>query len=202
MLMTLFRPARIRRQLKGLAKKEDGAAAIEFAMLAPIFFAMIFSVLEAAMFFYRTSVVEESLDRASRKIRTLQQISAADPTAPDACTVEKDCFFDEVCKLLVAFGDCDENLAVEVEEFGAWEDLNTPAALARAKCTNDVGYNYEDLRYTSGDQNSIIRVRACYLINTLSPGIGLNLTQADGKRALISTYIFRNEVSDDTGAIS
>ena len=202
MLMKLFNKKRVTRRLKGLAREDDGAAAIEFAMLAPIFFAMIFSIFEGALFFYRTTVVDEALDRASRKIKTLQQIQAVDPDAPDACTVEKDCFFDEVCKVVQYFGDCETKLSVEVQEFDRWEDLNSEAAQEQITCANESGYSYEDMRYDPGTQASIIRVRACYIINTVTPGIGLKLSQSNGEIALISTYIFRNEVKDDDDALT
>ena len=196
MLMKLYSKSRMARRLKGLARKDDGAAAIEFALLAPVFFAMLFSIFEAALFFYRTSVVEEALDRASRKIMTLQQLQAVDPTAPDACTIEKDCFFEEVCRVVRHIGDCDSNLSVEVQEFDRWGDLNSDDAQQQITCANNAGYSYEDMRFDRGTENSIIRVRACFIIGTVSPGIGLKLSRSNGEIALLSSYIFRNEARD------
>ena len=169
---------------------------MEFAMLSPVFIGLLFSVFEAGMYFYSTSVMEESLTRASRLIKTGQSIKAEDPDAEDACTVEKDCFFDEICASMAAFGDCDTNLSVDVTKFSSWQDLNDD--LSEMKCPDSSGYNYADLTFDRGDQLDIIRVRACYLVSTVNPGLGLNLAKTeDGKRALITTNIFRNEPYDE-----
>ncbi len=177
---------------KPWVKCDEGSVAIEFAMLAPMFIALMFSIFEAALYHYSTSVMEEAVSNASRLIRTGQAIQAADPEAEDACTAEKDCFFEEICVVMDAFGDCDTELSVDVTRFSSWTELNND--LSQATCPTTDGYSYNEQGFDRGDQLDIIRVRACFIINTINPALGLNLHQTpDGKRALISTYVFRNE---------
>jgi Flp pilus assembly protein TadG len=56
--------------LKRFRKQEDGAAAVEFALIALPFFALIFAVFELAIFFFASRYVEDGLFNASRKVLT------------------------------------------------------------------------------------------------------------------------------------
>jgi hypothetical protein len=56
--------------LKRFRKQEDGAAAVEFAMIALPFFALIFAVFELAIFFFASRYIEDGLFNASRKVLT------------------------------------------------------------------------------------------------------------------------------------
>ena len=188
----MLRKISFRRPKKMFRKNEQGSVAIEFAMLFPLFTAMMFSICEAALFHYKTSAMEEAVSRASRMIRTGQAITATDPTAQDACTVEKDCFFDEICAVVDSFGNCDTALSVDVTRFSSWTELNSD--LSAMTCPTEDGYSYSEQGFDRGDQLDIIRVRACFIMETVNPALGLNLSKTpDGRRALISTYVFRNE---------
>jgi hypothetical protein len=42
--------------------------------------------------------------------------------------------------------------------------------------------------------SEIVRVRICYLYDTMNPALGANLSQtANGRRRIVSAHIFRNE---------
>ncbi|MCI5047358.1 MAG: pilus assembly protein [Aquisalinus sp.] len=172
-------------------EKDNGTATLEFAMLAPVFFALLFSVFEAGMYFYSVSVVEEAVSRASRVIMTGQALEADDEQNP-SCSSEKDCFYEEVCDVVSVFGGCQSRLSIDVTRFDSWDDLNND--LSEAACVNSEGYDYSNQAFNRGVQRDIVRVRVCYLMNMVNPALGLNLAQTeDGKRALITTHVFRNE---------
>jgi Flp pilus assembly protein TadG len=57
-------------------KKEDGAAAVEFALVALPFFGLIFAVIELAIFFFASRFLEDGLFNASRKVLTQRLDSA------------------------------------------------------------------------------------------------------------------------------
>ncbi len=188
--------SKLLRRGKQLDKCREGSATLEFAMLSPLFIGLLFSIFEASLYFYSTSVAEEAVSRASRLIRTGQAIVASDPSAQGACTAEKDCFFEEVCDLMKSFGDCSANLSVDVTRFSSWSDLNSD--LSTVSCPSSDGYNYDDQGFDRGAQLDIIRVRVCYIIDMINPALGMSLAETeDGKRALISTYVFRNEPYDE-----
>jgi Flp pilus assembly protein TadG len=56
--------------LTSFRKKEDGAAAVEFALVALPFFGLIFAVIELAIFFFASRFLEDGLFNASRKVLT------------------------------------------------------------------------------------------------------------------------------------
>lgn len=58
-------------------KREDGATAVEFALVVLPFFGLVFAVLELAIFFFASRFLEEGLFKASRKVLTLQLSQAA-----------------------------------------------------------------------------------------------------------------------------
>ncbi len=62
------------------ARDRRGAAAVEFAILAPLFLALVFSILEAGYFFFVSSAVDQATARAARLIRTGAVQSASAPT--------------------------------------------------------------------------------------------------------------------------
>ena len=48
--------------------------------------------------------------------------------------------------------------------------------------------------FNPGEELQIVRVRVCYIYNTLNPAIGITLAEpGTSTRRLISTMIFRNE---------
>ncbi len=195
MLRKLFR-GKIKKAASGITKCRKGSTALEFALLSPLFLGLMFSIFEAAFFFYSTSVTEEAVSRAARLIRTGQALKATDPDAADACTAEKDCFFEEVCKVVDSFNNCTTHLSIEVTRFSSWAALNND--LSQVSCPDSDGYSYDDQGFDRGDQLDIIRVRTCFLVDMINPALGLSLAEtADGRRALVSTYVFRNEPYDE-----
>lgn len=168
-----------------LVQNRSGAAAVEFALIAPIFLALIFSILEAGYFFFVSSTVDQASARAARLIRTGQAQSETSP-------ISKAAFFDEICKVMRNLGDCDERLTVDVARFADFEDLAADTSAPTCRDADDTAVGA--IPYSIGAQREIVRVRVCYLHKTLSPGLGLDLAQApDGSRKLISVVIFRNE---------
>lgn len=180
------RPARrFGRRLAGCRK---GAAAVEFALVAPLFIALTLSILEAGYFFFVSSAVDQASARASRLIRTGQAQSVAAP-------ISREAFFDEICSVVRHFGDCNERLTVDVSRFSTFAELASD--LSAPVCRDADEDDVEALPYQVGAERDIVRVRVCFLHRSFNPGLGLNLAQtADGSRKMISVAIFRNEPFD------
>jgi Flp pilus assembly pilin Flp len=60
------------RILRRFARKDDGAAAIEFAMVAAPFLALVFAILETAIVFFAGQVLETATADSARLIMTGQ----------------------------------------------------------------------------------------------------------------------------------
>ncbi|MBI1393253.1 MAG: hypothetical protein GC152_10985 [Alphaproteobacteria bacterium] len=178
------------RRLVGVGRfvaNRRGAAAVEFAIVAPVFFMLLFSILEAGIYFFISSSVDAANAKASRLIRTGQTQDGA---------ISRDAFFDEVCEVVSHFGDCDARLTVDVERYDNFADL--AADIANPVCRDSDPSAGEpdpaDRPYQSGGARDIVRVRICYLYDSFNPAIGFNLKKADGgAHKMISTSVFRNE---------
>jgi len=165
-------------RLGGFVKSRKGTAAVEFALVVPVFLALIFSVLEAGWFFFVSSAVEQANASAARLIRTGQ--------------VQNGGIFDEICDVVDAFGDCNEKLTVDISRYATFGAL--AADLAAPVCRDADDDDVDALPYETGVQREIIRVRVCFLYKPLNPGLGLNLDNTgNGYRKVVSVSIFRNE---------
>ena len=168
-------------------RDRSGSTAVEFAIVAPLFLMMMFSLFEVGWYYFANSVVDASVADAGRMILTGQlQKSAGDNDD------HYDELFNIVCRPLSAFGDCQDRLTVEVKRYDNFAALaadNTPLTCADAPPDQVAAIPFDP-----GDELEIIRVRICYLYTTLNPAIGINLSEpGTNKRRLSSVVIFRNE---------
>lgn len=60
----------MRNLLNKFSKKEDGIAAIEFAILAPVFFALLTAIFEITMFVYSNTASQRAVEDAVYHMRT------------------------------------------------------------------------------------------------------------------------------------
>lgn len=178
-----MRKTGVRRLRSGFARCRSGSSAVEFALVAPLFIALTFSILEAGYFFFVESAVEAANAKAARLIRTGQAQTNA---------ISRDAFFDEICDVVELFGDCNERLTVDVAKFASFAEL--AADVAAPVCRDADPDDVDDIPYDAGGAREIVRVRVCYMHKSFNPGLGLNLQKAaDGSVKMFSTSIFRNE---------
>lgn len=170
----------------GFLRRQDGSSAVEFALIAPMFLALTFSILEGGYFFFVESAVEAANSKAARLIRTGQAQSGS---------ISRDAFFDEICDTVSIFGDCNERLTVDVTRFASFAAL--AADVAAPVCRDADADAVDAIPYDTGGSREIVRVRVCYLHKSFNPGLGMNLQRAaDGRVKMFSTSIFRNEPYD------
>lgn len=166
---------------------KDGTAAIEFAIIAPVFLMLMFSMFEVGWFFYVNSVVDASVGDAARLIET-GQIQKS--TGTDA--QKKAAMFNQVCRIVQHFGDCNERLTVDVRTFPSFSAL--AAATDDAVCADASDSEKDAIPFDPGSERAIVRVRICMIYTTLNPAIGVNVSEAgSSNRRLVSQSIFRSE---------
>jgi Flp pilus assembly protein TadG len=69
-------PRKTRRMLKRFRKREEGSAAVEFALVAMPFIALIMAIVELGIFFFASRYFEDGVFNASRQVMT-QRLPAA-----------------------------------------------------------------------------------------------------------------------------
>lgn len=179
----------IRRSSKRFLRNTKGMAAVEFAMVAPAFFALFFSIMEVGWVFYSEGVAERAKKEATRMIRTGQIQQISNENDPEA---QRKAVYAQVCKLAKIFGPCSDVLTVDVVTFDNFAQL--AADQTEVICQNSAQDLRDQLSFDPGTDDSIVRVRICILYNTLNPAIGLSLKQTSGEKdRIIAQHIFRNE---------
>lgn len=182
--MTMFKSKTRRRSF---AKNRSGSAAVEFAIVVPVFLATMFSIFEVGWFYYVGSIVDASVNDGARMLRT-GQIQKSGGTPDD----KFDILYNDICNVLDTFGDCQTRLTVESKVYATFADLaidNSPPT-----CADAPPADLDAIPFEPGDELQIVRVRICYIYTTVNPAIGINLSEpSTNKRRLISTMIFRNE---------
>ncbi len=169
------------------AGDRSGAAAVEFSMIAPIFLLMMFSTFEVGWFFYANSIVDASVSEAARLVKTgqIQQLAGTEQQKFDV-------IYDTICDILNTFGACDTRLTVEVQTYATFSDLAADTTVPT--CADAPPADVSAIPFVPGDELQIVRVRVCYIYDTINPAIGINVSEpGTNKRRLVSSMIFRNE---------
>jgi Flp pilus assembly protein TadG len=180
----LCRAGPLRRIGRRFARQEDGAAAIEFAMVAAPFLGLLLAIMETAFVLYAGQVLETAVADSARLIMTGQ----AQTAGWDAAT-----FKQQVCNRVAGLFNCSSGVWVDVQTYttfsGAGGNANAQGALDGQGKLQTANFKYQP-----GNPGDIVVVRLMYQWPVYVSLLGLNLSDTTGsKRLLMSTVAFRNE---------
>lgn len=160
------------------ARQQDGAAAVEFALVAAPFLGMLFAIIETAIVFFAGQALETAAGDSARLIMTGQAQNAGYDQAK---------FKQAVCDKIYGLFNCSGGLSVDVKNYPSF------AAVPTAKPIKD-GQLDDNFGYAPGSPGDIVVVRLMYQWPVYVSLLGLNLSDLSGsKRLLLSTVAFRNE---------
>jgi Flp pilus assembly protein TadG len=175
-----------RRRMRGvmaLRRDEDGATAVEFGLVALPFFGLLFAILETALLFWTSQVLETAVANASRTIYT-GQFQSANPGAGTEIATK---FKTELCQNVIMFVTCNSPaLHVDVRAFKPGDVVPDPITGGNV---NPAGFTYQA---TKSGEIVLIRVAIEYpvMVPTLNR---LEANLGNGKRLVMATATFRNE---------
>jgi Flp pilus assembly protein TadG len=174
-LMRRFVP----RVLRRFVRKNDGAAAVEFAMVAAPFLALVFAILETAIVFFAGQVLETAAADSARLIMTGQaQKGGFNQTQ----------FKQEVCNRVFGLFDCNGGIKVDVRTYTSFSSASTSKPI---DASGNVTFTPA---YQPGSPGDIVVVRLLYEWPVYVSLLGLNLADLSGnKRLIMATAAFRNE---------
>lgn len=174
------RPGKYRSWLRRFGADRDGATAVEFAMVALPFTALVFGILELGLVFLASTTLDNATEVVARKIRTGQfQTSGSNNIGA---------FKTAVCaEMAWLTSGCTEKLYVNVRTFPKFGEvtLGPPANEAELKVEP----------FTPGGPEDIVVVRTYYEWSLITPLLnqGLQTIPGTGKRLISSVATFRNE---------
>src|SRR5215467_4655352 len=111
--------ASFRSLLRRFGRNGRGSAVVEFALVAPMFFALLFAIIETALMFFASQVLETITQNSARVVLTGQAqsgsvASCAVNSVSSPCTQAT--FKQYVCNQIPALFDCN-SLVVDVESY-------------------------------------------------------------------------------------
>jgi Flp pilus assembly protein TadG len=171
----------LRRLVVRFGRKNDGAAAVEFAIVVVPFFALLFAIIELAFVFWAGQVLETAVHDASRLIMTGQAAKNGFNQAM---------FKTELCNRVLGLFNCSTGMLIDVRTSGAFSTANLGKPTFKADGTiDDSGFQYQQ-----GGPGDIVVVRVMYEWPLILRTFGLDLADTpSGKRLLMSAVAFRNE---------
>lgn len=206
---TIFAPGVVRRFCANLLRNREGAAAIEFAIVAPAFFALLLAILYTMSIYLAQQMLETAAQDAGRLILTgsAQTMQLANGHVGMSASDFKSAICNGVSgtnsngqantipALLPSMLSC-SRLTVNVTTATAYDTTNTAAPTFTydsqgVLTSTGTGYNFQ----SGGDgRNRIIVLQLIYLWPTGTGPLGLNLAnQPNGNRQLVATSVFTTE---------
>jgi Flp pilus assembly protein TadG len=176
-LATALRSFLFTTQTRAFIRREDGSTAVEFAMVAAPFLALLMAIFVTAFVFLTQQVLQTATTQSARLIMTgqaqTQQTTAAQ-------------FQQQVCADAGILS-C-ANLYVNVQTFSSF---STVSPLNPVQSGN---FNSATMSYSTGSPGDIMLVQVFYKLPVYAAPLGFNLSNINGNmRLLVATAVFRNE---------
>ena len=161
------------------ARAQDGAAAIEFGLVAVPFLALTFAIMETALVFFSGQTLEAAAAASARLIMTGQAQTAGYTAAT---------FKQAVCNQIFGLFDCTNGVYVDVKSYTSFAAISTTQPVVNGQLDTS------NFTYTPGGPGSIVVVSLYYKWPIYVSLLSDNLQNLTGNyRLLAATNVFRNE---------
>jgi Flp pilus assembly protein TadG len=179
MMSRVASTASIRPVWRRFRHNRRGSAAVEFALVAPVFFALLFAIIETGIIFFAGQILQTVATDSARTILTGQTQTAGLTQAQFQSNV--------VCPLIPALLTC-ANLYVDVETSSSFSGL-----ALNNEVVNGV-FQSTSMAYNPGGPGDVVVLRLYYQWPLFVTGLGYNTSNlANGQRLLTAAAAFRNE---------
>ncbi len=166
--------------LRRFLRAKSGATAVEFALISPVFLGLLFGILEVALTFWSTQVLETAVANAAREIYTGSFTQGTEPTPLGA-------FKKKVCGNVKALFNCDGLIRVDIRKVDKFSEATVTVPIR-----NRV-FDTSDFRYDAPAANSIFVVRAAMEYPVYVNLFGYQTGLASGNRLIMASAVFRTE---------
>ena len=171
------------------ADAEKGSAAIEFAMVAPIFFVLLLGIFEAAIMFFSQAALQNGMTDMGRLVRT-GEVNCYTKSGGNCVAMTEDQFRTEMCDRVAPLVPCDANLVIDVQAYSSFGGTNFDPLL-KADGTLDP----EQSKFITGNACDVVLARTFYAWPVVTPlRTWFLVNMADNKHHLMTAATaFRNE---------
>jgi Flp pilus assembly protein TadG len=173
----------VRSVFRRFRRNRKGSTVVEFALIAPLFFAVLFAIIETGILFFAGQVLEQGTAESARLMLTHQaQDSGMTETA----------FKTDLCNRIKVMFNCNGNLTsitVDVKVFAPGTAITITDPIVSGSLTGPFSYSLPP----SGSPNTVV-VRAFYQWPLYVTQLGYNISNLSGsKRLLAATAAFHVE---------
>lgn len=162
---------------RALARDQQGVVAVEFAMVAFPFFAILFAIIEVCLVFFASQLLEKATQDTTRLILTGQAQQSSMTEAQ---------FKQKVCNEVKMLLDCSK-LYIDVKNYPSFAAVTAPNPISNGNLVNNFGFQ-------PGGPGDIVIARVLYPWQLFVPTMGLNLSNMNNNvRLLTATAVFRTE---------
>jgi Flp pilus assembly protein TadG len=167
------------RSIKRLSSEEGGSVLIEYAMLAPVFFMLVFGLVEFVLFQYKANALNYVTYEAARVLQTGKVQGSADMAKA---------FHDQVCDAAGTLLDC-ESVVFDVRNYGAVNEVKYETPEFDPKTGKPLNFLFEP-----GGAGRYSVVRASMNYTFITPFMGKLFGMGPDLPAIVNAYcIVRNE---------
>ncbi len=180
-MQRLARSASRLRSCKYFVRCKKGATAVEFALVAAPFLALLVALIQTALVFFAGRVLDATTETASRIILT-GQAQTANMTQAQFAT--------NVCNNTFALFNCNKFM-INVQSYS---DFSSASTVTPTLTFNGQGQVTNKWNFNPGNPGDIVIVQVMYQWPIVLGPLGFDLSNlSNGNRLLISTAAFKNE---------
>jgi Flp pilus assembly protein TadG len=163
-----------------------GSAAVEFALIAPMFIALLFAILETSLMFFASQSLQTINENAARLIQTGQAQTAyanvSDYLSKVVCSPAPILF---AC---TATNGTANAISVDIKSYSSFSNVNISSQIVNKN------FDTSTLGYSLGGSCDVVVARLFYKWPLFVTGLGYNISNLNGsQRLLVATSVFRNE---------
>ena len=142
-------------------RREDGTATMEFVLVIPVIMAIFMASFESGLLMTRAIMLDQSVDMTMRELRLGHFPGVTNKILKQ-----------QICSRTVIFTDCVNSMKIELERVSTtdWAMPATPT-----KCINRGGAIDPVVTPNTGQQNDLMLIRVCVVLQAMFPSTGLGL---------------------------
>ena len=198
----MSRKWRLLRLLPRIARTRDGAAAIEFTLLAIPYFMIVFAIFETFIAFTGEQLVSNAVDTLSRQLRTGQITSGLNLASNTTEKQFRQAFCDEI-SILIACSTSEVNtpskLFLDIRSFNNFSDIPKNFTMS-AQADGSIDLDTSTFQFNPGGPSTINMFRAYYkwqiITDLVRPYISNVKLGTDGSQSyflIMATTAYKNE---------
>ena len=169
------------RSCKRYVRCTSAATAVEFAIIAAPFLALLVAIVQTALVFFASRVLDETTEQASRYIFTGRAQTSG---------MTQSQFANYVCQKTATLFTCN-NFMINVQNYSSFASANTSTPTLTFDSSGAVTNQWA---WSPGSPGDIVIVQVMYQWPVMLGPLGFNLANlSNGNRLLVSTVAFKSE---------